>query len=296
MEPVRSAAPWQQKWLGQGHEVFLLSRNPDAHKAILPQGVHLTQWDGRSAKGWGELVNGDSAIVNLAGENISSGRWSQARKKRILESRTNAGRAVSEAVEKAQQKPRVVIQASAIGYYEKQLDTPLQETHAPGDDFQSRVLVAYEESTKAVEKFGVRRAVIRTGVVLDRRSGALPKMVLPFYFFVGGPIGSGNQWFSWIHIEDVVAGLQFLIENPEAHGPYNLTAPAPLTNRQFSRAIGKALHRPSWFPVPAFVLRIIFGEMATVVLDGQRVIPSRLLELGFKFRYAEAVAGFNQPV
>lgn len=274
----------------QGHEVFVLSRNPGAHQGLLPRGVQMAQWDGHSAKGWGNLVNGESAIINLAGENLSSGLWTPARKERILKSRTLAGKAVSEAVEKAHQKPQVVIQASAVGYYGSRADADIHEDHTPGSDFLSQVCIEWEAATLDVEKHGVRRAIIRTGVVLDRHSGALPKMALPFHFFVGGPLGSGKQWFPWIHIDDETSAIQFLLETSMAHGAFNLNAPYPLTNRGFSHELGKALHRPAVLPVPSFALRLLLGEMSSVVLDGQKTLPARLQKHGFTFRYPEADA------
>ncbi len=272
----------------KGHEVIILSRSAPGKNAPLPTGIQQVQWDGKTARGWGDLVNSQSAIVNLAGENLSAGRWTAERKARILSSRVNAGKAVSEAVAQAVEKPLVVVQASAVGFYGSQENGDITEDQGPGSDFLSQVCIDWENSTKDVEAHGVRRPIIRTGVVLDRQSGALPKMALPFYFFAGGPIGSGRQWFPWIHLEDEVSAIEFLIENPSAHGPYNLNAPAPLTNRQFAQAIGKAIKRPSWFPLPAFVLRLALGEMSAVLLEGQKTLPKRLAELGFSFRYPEA--------
>lgn len=276
------------KLANQGHEVFVLSRNPGAHQGVLPRGVQLAQWDGQSARGWGNLVNGESAIINLAGENLSSGLWTPARKERIRKSRTLAGKAVSDAVEKAQQKPQVVIQASAVGYYGPQADADIYEDHAPGNDFLSQVCIEWEAATAEVEKHGVRRVIIRTGVVLDSKNGALPKMALPFHFFIGGPLGSGKQWFPWIHMDDEISAIQFLLETSSAHGAFNLSAPYPLTNRGFSQEIGKALHRPAVLPVPSFALRLLLGEMSTVLLEGQKALPGRLQNHGFKFRYPKA--------
>lgn len=270
--------------LRDAHEVVVLSRNPVRAPALLP-GVELQPWDGRTVAGWGPLVNGVDAIVNLAGESISSGRWTAARKARIVQSRLDAGRALVEAVNAAMHKPRVLIQASAVGYYGPRGAEALTEDAPPGGDWLSRLAVDWEAVTRPVENAGVRRVVIRTGVVLTLAGGALPKMALPFRFFVGGPVGSGRQILPWIHLADVVAAIRFLIDRDEARGPFNLTAPVALTNAEFSRALGRAMRRPAWLPVPGFALHLLFGEMATVLLTGQRAIPAKLQEMGLTFRF-----------
>jgi uncharacterized protein len=271
-----------------GDEVILLSRSPQKGQAGLPAGVRLEGWDGRSAAGWGPLADGAQAIVNLAGESIAAGRWNASRKRSILESRTNAGQAVAAAIRQAKNPPRVLIQSSAVGYYGPCRDEIIAESASAGSDFLSQVCVAWEASTAEVEALGVRRVVIRTGVVLSLRDGAFPRMLMPFRFFLGGPVGSGRQWFPWLHLEDEVAAIRFLIENPQAAGAYNLSAPEPLTNRDFAKAIGKVLRRPAFFPAPAFAMRLLFGEMATLLLDGQRQVPERLLQAGFRFTYPQA--------
>jgi uncharacterized protein (TIGR01777 family) len=249
-------------------------------------GIRQEKWDGRTTQGWGHLADGADAIVNLAGVNLSSGRWTVKRKKEILESRTNAGAAVVQAIQQAANKPRLVIQSSAVGYYGPSDIELLNETTPPANDFLARVCQTWEDSTQPVEDLGVRRVVTRSGVVLSTESGALPRMLLPFKFFAGGPLGSGRQWLSWVHLEDEVRALRFLIDNPEAQGPVNISA-KPVTNRQFSQTIGKVMRRPAFFPVPAFVIRLLFGEMSTVVLDGQSVSAKRLMDLGFQFSFPE---------
>lgn len=267
-----------------GHEVVVLSRSPMRAPA-LPSGVEVQPWDARSTAGWGPLVNGVDVIVNLAGENISAGRWTAARKMRIAQSRLEAGRALVAAVEAATRKPRALIQASAVGYYGPHGAEPLSEDAPPGDDWLSHLAVEWEAITRPVEDFGVRRTVIRTGVVLSLEGGALPKMALPFRFFAGGPVGSGQQPFPWIHIADEVAAIRFLIDHPEARGPFNLTAPQAVNNAAFSRALGQAMRRPAWLPVPGLALRLLFGQMATVLLTGQNAVPTKLQQAGFTFRF-----------
>jgi len=270
-----------------GHEIVILTRNPT--KAELPPNTRAVQWDGRTATGWSNLIDGDTAILHLAGESIASGRWSDAKKRRIRESRVDSGKAVLAAIRQASEKPRVLLQGSAVGYYGPCGDEVVTESHPPGSDFLAGVCVDWEGSTAEAESLGVRRALLRTGIVLSPKGGALPKMALPFRLMAGGPIGSGRQWVPWIHIADEVGAIRFLIEREDARGPFNLAAPRPLTNRDFSHALGKALHRPSFAPAPGFALRTVLGEMADMLLYGQRAVPHRLLEMGYAFRYPEAL-------
>jgi len=269
------------------HEIFVLSRRPE--RVIgLPAGVRVERWDGRTAEGWYSLAEGADVIVNLAGENISSGRWTDERKRTILQSRLNAGHAVVQAVKTATRKPHLVIQASGIGYYGPSGNEEITEEAPAGHDFLAKLATEWESSTASLETLGIRRAVIRTGVVLSVEGGALPRMLLPFRFFVGGRLGNGRQWLPWIHIADEVGAIRYLIENETASGPFNLSAPIPLTNADFSHLLGQQLRRPAIMPTPEFGLRLLFGEMATALLDGQRAIPKRLLQLGFRFRFSAA--------
>ena len=271
----------------RGDEVVILSRSPQRHAAHLPQGVQLLAWDGRTPTGWGEIVNTVDAVVNLAGANIAEGRWTAARKRVIRESRLHAGHALVEAIRNATSKPHVLIQASAVGYYGPRGDEIVTEDTPPGSDFLAQLAVEWEASTREVEAWGIRRPIIRTGVVLSMEGGALPRMLPPFKLGLGGPLGSGRQWFPWIHMADEVEAILFLLDREEAHGPYNLSAPNPVRNEEFTRALGEILHRPTLFRVPAFALRLLFGEMATVLLEGQRAIPRRLLDEGYTFRYED---------
>jgi hypothetical protein len=260
----------------------------------LPGGVRVEGWDARTAQGWGHLADGADAIVNLAGSSIAGqgffpSRWTDEQRRLIRESRLNSSRAVVEAVAQAGQKPRVVIQASGVGYYGYRGDETLTEEAEPGDDWAARFTAEeWEPSTAAVEEMGVRRVVIRTGVVLSTDDGALPRLLLPFRLFVGGPMGNGKQWVSWIHPEDQARAIRFLLDNGEARGAYNLSAPDTVTNGELAKIIGKVMGRPSWIPVPGFALRLAFGEVAEVVLKGQQAVPQRLLDLGFEFQFPAA--------
>ena len=275
-----------------GHEVIVLSRAPGRSQG-LPAGVRTEGCDGRTANGWAGLADGADAIVNLAGANISGDglfpkRWTDERKRLIRDSRVDAGRAVVDAVRQASHKPRVVIQASGITVYGPRGDDPIAEDGSVGQDFlASFAAQEWEPSTAPVEAMGVRRAVIRSSPVLSSAGGALRPMLLQFRLFVGGPIGNGKQWMSWIHIKDEARAIRFLIENPLASGPFNLTAPQPVTNAQFARTLGRVMGRPSWLPLPGFAMRAAFGEVADLLLTGQRGVPRRLVDLGFQFHFPE---------
>jgi uncharacterized protein (TIGR01777 family) len=276
-----------------GHEVIILSRSPK-RVADLPSGARAEGWDAHTAGGWAHLADGADAIVNLAGANLAGegffpSRWTDERKRTQRESRVNAGRAVVEAVEQATVKPRVVVQASGIGYYGPRGDEIITEEGAAGNDWIARVAAQdWEPSTAAVEEMGVRRVIVRTGMVLSSKEGALPRLLLPFRLFAGGPMGSGKQWYSWIHLQDEARAIRFLIEHDQASGPFNMVAPEPVTNGELARLIGRIMGRPSFLPVPAFALKLAFGEVATVVLEGQRAVPRRLMDLGFEFQFPEA--------
>lgn len=274
------------------HEVIILTRNAN-RRLDLPGPARLAEWDAATAEGWARHADGADAIVNLAGEGIADARWTDERKKRIYTSRINAGKAVMEAVTAASVKPRVLIQASAVGYYGPRGDEIVTEASSPGSDFLAQVCFDWEASTAGAASLGIRRAVIRTGLVLSSAGGAWPRIVMPFRFFAGGPIGSGRQYWPWIHIEDEVRAIRFLIDHPDAYGPFNLSAPEPLTNREFAQTLGQVMGRPAVMPVPGFALRTAFGEMATVLLDGQRAVPKRLQDLGFSFTYPTAEAAFR---
>lgn len=271
---------------GAGNDVVVLTRDP-GRVGTLPPGVRAARWDGRTAQGWAPLLDADTAIVHLAGESIAEGRWTEAKKRRIRDSRVVSGQAVMDAIREAPARPRVLIQSSAVGYYGGRGDEIIPEDTPPGRDFLATVCQEWEASTAEAESLGVRRAVARTGIVLAREGGALPVMSLPFKLMVGGPIGDGRQWFPWIHIEDEVGALRFLLEREEARGAFNLTAPHPVTNRDLTRALAQALGRPGFLPAPGFALRIALGEMADSLLQGQRAVPSRLRDLGYTFRWPD---------
>ncbi|MGE4299286.1 MAG: TIGR01777 family oxidoreductase [Desulfovibrionaceae bacterium] len=281
-----------------GHQVVVPARDPGRCGRMLPHGAVCVPWEPATPHArWVALTDGADALVNLAGEGIAARRWTPEQKQRILGSRLDAGGAATEAVRLVAHKPRVLIQASAIGYYGDRGDAMLDETAAPGTGFLADTAQAWEASTASVEAMGVRRAVIRTGVVLGAGGGALANFLTPFRLFAGGPLGPGTQWMSWIHLHDQCAAIAHLIHAPGASGVFNLTAPEPVTMRGFCKELGAALRRPSWLPAPAFALRLALGEMADeLILASQRVVPARLRASGFTFTYPGLAQALRQAV
>ena len=267
----------------QNHTLTLLSRKPRAH----PRGANIQWmvWDGGVPGSWQTALNGADGVINLAGEPIAAKRWTAARKQALRSSRIDTTRALVSAIAKANQKPKFLINASAVGFYGPHGDETLTEESPPGHDFLAQLCVAWEAEANKAKEHGLRVALVRTGIVLGKGKGALAKMVPPFKFFVGGRLGSGKQWFPWIHLDDEVGLIKFLIDNDKAEGPFNATAPNPVTMDEFCKALGKVLNRPSWAPVPASLLSLMLGEMAEMLLTGQRALPAAALKLGYQFKY-----------
>ena len=278
--------------LADSHRVWILTRNPTGHG--LPSGALPVQWDGRTNSGWMGVFAQMDAVVNLAGETVGKWPWNASHKKRILNSRVDAGRAIADAFQQAGKKPAVLIQASGIGYYGPCGKARITEGAPAGNDFMASVAEQWEASTRMVDDLpGVRRAIIRTSLVLDAKLGVLPLMAMPVRLFAGGPLGSGAQGVSWIHIEDEIRAIRFLLENTSTRGAFNLSAPNPLSSADFMRELAKVLSRPYWLPAPAFALRALLGEMSSLLLDGQYALPRRLVDHGFTFRHENAEQAFR---
>ena len=268
--------------LAAGHRVTALSRS--SSPAGLPAGARSVQGDPAAVGAWQEALSACDACVNLAGEPVAAGRWTGERKRRIRDSRVEATRRVAEVV--AARGPSVLVSGSAVGYYGPRGDEPLDEMATPGDDFLSGVCKEWEAAALGAAS-RARVVTVRTGLVLTTQGGALPRMLLPFRFFGGGPIGKGEFWQSWIHLADEVALLLWALEDAAVAGPLNATAPNPALNRDLARTIGRVLHRPSALPVPELGLRLLFGELSSVLTTGQRVLPKKAADLGFRFRFPE---------
>lgn len=272
-----------------GYEVIALSRNPQKARSVLGEATNCLAWDGRRVGEWGGMLDGAEAVINLAGENLTGGRWTESFKRRIMESRVNAGKAVTEAIRQARQKPKMLFQASATGYYGSRGDEILNEYSDAGAGFLAQVVEQWEESVREAEREGVRTIYLRTGVVLGRGEGMVGKMLLPFKLFLGGAPGSGRQWLSWIHIADVAGIIRFLMAQEKLKGVFNLVAPKPVRMSEFAKAFGKTLKRPWWTPIPSLALQVVFGgEMAgQTLLSSQRVVSKRLHEAGYRFVFPE---------
>jgi len=267
------------------HNVIALTRRPEKEADVFERKVDVIKWNAERMDGWEKSLEGTDAIVNLAGSNLASGRWSEKFKGDILSSRVNSARTLLEAVKKTKAKPRTFIIASATGFYGSRGDEELDEESAGGEGFLAEVCRKNESITEEFEELGIRTIVIRTGVVLDFSGGALPKMAMPFRFYLGGHWGGGRQWVSWISLADEISAIRFLIENDELEGVFNLTSPEPVRNRDFFEILAGRLKKPCLFAMPGFLLKLMFGQMADeVFLASQRVYPERLLAGGFKFK------------
>ncbi|MDP3720923.1 MAG: TIGR01777 family oxidoreductase [Anaerolineaceae bacterium] len=278
--------------VAKGHHVVVTSRGVH-NSSPISANVVLQQWDGQSADDLCRIIDGLDAVINLAGENIGKSVWTKKRKIELLNSRLEPAQALVEAFKLCQLPPITLIQASAIGYYGIGADEK-DESAAPGKDYLANFAVRWEDSTKEVESLGIRRVIIRTGIVLKNGEGVLPQLMLPFKLMVGGPLGSGEQVYSWIHIRDEAAAILYLLEKTDLNGVFNLTAPRPMRNSEIGRVLAKAMKRPYWMPVPGFVLKLVLGEMSTLVLDGQKVIPKRLLESGYIFCFSDLEEAVNE--
>jgi uncharacterized protein len=272
-----------------GAEVTVLSRDPSRAREAL--GVEAVGWDPIGEPAPMQALTGADAVVHLAGENVAQ-RWSKQAKRAILESRVTGTRnllAGLEAIDRSEigQRPRTLISGSAVGYYGPHGEEPLDEDSPPGNDFLAETCVAWEAEAQKAAALGMRVVLVRTGVVLDRNGGALKRMLPPFQIGVGGPVAGGAQYMSWIHREDLVGMICAALQDERWSGPVNGTAPEPVTNREFSHALGHALHRPSLLPVPGIALSLLYGEMAEIVTTGARVMPAKPLVLGYDFRHPE---------
>jgi uncharacterized protein (TIGR01777 family) len=271
--------------VARGHDVVGLTRG--AAKAS-SNGVRWATYDPADAASVAKALAGTDAVVHLAGENLFAKRWREAFLRRVRESRVEATRTLVRAIAGLPRRPRVLVSASAVGYYgPRPPDETLTEGSPPGDDFLARLCRDWEAEASRAEEHGVRVANARTGIVLAREGGALAQMARPFKLFVGGPIGRGRQVMSWIHVADLVALYVRAVEDARWRGPFNAVAPNPVSNREFAKALGRALHRPSFLPTPVFALRVVLGKVATVVGSGQRVVPAAALAHGFRFRYPD---------
>ena len=290
-------------WAEESHDVRVLTRSLPPGQAQHESG---TGKPGITRIGWspdghaGDLareLDGAAAVINLAGESIAGGRWTAARKQALRNSRILATRSLATALAETPGSPSTFVSGSAVGYYGDRGSEPLTESSTPGDDFLAHLCVEWEAEASAFAKApagqAVRVVLLRTGIVLEKSGGALPEMMRPFRFFAGGPIGSGRQYLPWVHRLDWIEMVRWIVDTPGISGPIDVTAPHPVTNAEFARALGRAMHRPALLPAPAFALRLILGEMADAALGSARVLPAKALAHGYHFRYPEIDIAFR---
>jgi uncharacterized protein (TIGR01777 family) len=283
--------------LERGDEVLVLTRRPEDAKQKWSHPCRVVAGDPTKPGAWQDDVAASDAVVNLAGEGIFNRRWNADFKEVMRSSRVDSTNNVVAALAKAPRRadgtPKVLVSASAIGYYGPHGDEEVTESSPPGDDYLATLSVEWEAVARSAEQHGVRVAIVRVGVVLAKEGGALQKMLTPFKMFVGGPVGSGKQFMSWIHVDDLVGVILLALDNAAVSGPVNGTAPNPVTNREFSKALGRVLGRPSFMPAPGFGLRVMLGEVADVVTKGQRVLPRAALDAGYRFQFEDVEAALR---
>jgi len=277
-----------------GNEVTILTRSLK-RSGEPPRGISYLQGDPTQKGPWQEAIKNHDAVINLAGASIFE-RWTEEHKRAIRESRINTTRNIVEGITSDRGKQMTLFSTSAVGYYGFHGDEEITEESSPGTDWLAKVAVEWEgEALKARDK-GARVVITRFGIVLGEKGGALGQMIPLFKKFIGGPIGSGKQWFSWVHIKDLAEAFAFLMKHPEISGPVNVCAPNPVRNKDLAKTLGKALHRPSFMPAPGFMIKLVLGEFGSVILEGQRVIPRRLLENGFVFQYPDIEKALHRIV
>jgi len=282
--------------LDRGDEVAVLSRNPDKAREALGSDVDAHAWaEPESQSAPAEALADADAVVHLAGEPVDQ-RWNDEAKKKIRESRELGTRNLVAGMKDAGPRLRTLVSASASGYYGPRGDERVTEDDQPGDDFLADVVVRWEREAAKAEEHGIRVVLLRTGIVLSAEGGALGRMLTPFKLGAGGPIAGGKQYMPWIHSDDVVGAYLFALDHDEASGPVNLSAPEPVTNKEFSKALGKTLHRPAFAPVPALAIKTLYGEMAMIVTGGVRMVPKRLEDLGYDFKHPDLREALEQAV
>ncbi|MFB2833570.1 TIGR01777 family oxidoreductase [Floridanema evergladense] len=273
-----------------GDRILILTRSVDRANRVFPKtafpNLEIVTYNPLESGDWQKVISGCDGVVNLAGASIGEGRWTTERKQEIINSRKIGTQKLVEAIAKAEQKPSVLVNASAIGYYGTSETATYEENSPPGDDFLAQVCIAWEAEAQRVKDLGLRLVILRFGVVLGM-GGAIAKMLPVFKLFAGGTIGTGKQWFSWVEVDDLVNLIVAALKRQEMEGVYNATAPNPVRMTQFCNTLGDVLHRPSWLPVPAFALELLMGDAAMVVLEGQKVSPKRTLESGFTYKYPD---------
>lgn len=271
----------------RGDEVIVFSRNAGNAKSIFPKTIECVEWDYLKLDEWKSKIENSDAVIHLAGINLFSKRWNNDFKKSVIESREVSTRNLVEAIKSCTNKPEVFISASGIGYYGDCGETLLVENSPKGNDFLADVCEVWESESRKVGEYGIRNVQIRTGLVLSTEDGALKQMLPPFKYFIGGPLGKGKQWASWLHIDDIVSIYIYAIDNNKLNGAVNAASPNPVRMKTFAKTLGKVLNRPSFFSVPKFLLKIVVGEAADVVIASQKIDVKKLLNSGYNFKFTD---------
>lgn len=304
--------------IAKGYQVVVFSRDPQKARGVVPGAAEYVAWQPSESGAWASAIDGAYGVIHLAGASLFGQRWTAEYKREIVDSRVIGTRGIVKAIAAAKQRPQVLISGSAVGYYGPRGAQPVDEQGTSGADFLASVCVQWEREAQPAADLGVRTVIFRSGVVLGgdgkmglpidlagaslmrpgvvlrTEDGAFPLLVMPFYFFAGGPILPGTQWFAWIHLADTVGLLMLALEDERVQGPLNATAPEPQTNRDFAKAIGRVMGRPAWVPVPGFAMKLLLGEMADMITTGQRVIPQKAEELGYQFKYPTSERAIRQ--
>ncbi len=275
-----------EKLISNGYEITIFSRSKSKAEKIIPNAAAYVEWDYKNINSFQKNVDGKDAIIHLSGANLGAKRWTENYKKIIYESRIISSRNLVEAIKYAANKPKIFISASAVGFYGEKGDQLITEESSAGNDFLSKICYDWEEAAALSTKYGCRHSAVRTGIVLSLQEGMLNKMITPFKFFVGGPLGNGKQWVPWIHLVDLINLYIFILEN-EIHGAVNAASPNPVRMNNFADELGNVLNRPSYFRVPKFAIKIAAGEIADFILMSQRVIPKKLKEANFNFNFVD---------
>lgn len=280
--------------LRAGHEVTVLTRDASRASGRVPQGVKVAQWSPEQSEELREVLSAKDAVINLSGESVAAQRWTPEFKQKLVDSRVNSTRALVQGIRSAEPRPKVLVNAGAVGIYGNRGEEELTESSPPGTGFLAELAIRWEQSADEARELGVRVVKLRIGIVLGEGGGALEKMLLPFRLFVGGPFGSGQQWFPWIHLDDVSGITLHALAHDTVDGAVNTVAPGIVRLGEFCKALGRVMGRPSWLPVPGFALRLVVGELGESMLWSQRVVPQVALQTGYAFRYPQVEQALRQ--
>ncbi len=284
-----------ERLYSKGYDITIFTRNISHAKSEFPNAKEYVEWDYNDVNSFQNFMDGAYAVIHLAGANLGAKRWNASYKKVIYDSRIKSSQNLVEAIKNVSNKPKIFINASAVGYYSDNGEELITEDTASGNDFLAKLCFDWERSAAKSTHYGCRHSSVRTGIALTTREGLVKKMMLPFKFFVGGALGNGKQWIPWIHLDDVISIYEFVLEN-EIYGPVNAASPNPVRMKFFADQLGSILNRPSYFNVPKFAIKLVAGEIADFILDSQKVLPKKLINSGFKFKFEQLELALNDII